>query len=429
MLPVYNIPPETGASDASSGYFAGDETLDNSESGMSFSPKEFDQSEDLNPVSSLGGTTSIVTSEEQKSDILNSDFASHWQNLQFGRFCQNPRYQGPLLHPSPVMVPPVYLQGRFPYDSPGRPLSTNTNLFSQLMTSYGHRLVPVAPMPSVSSRHPNMYTRYMDDVPRYRSGTGTYLPNPVMLGVEVDYLEIILEGFCKGASLLYGINHDRNDSFSDREGNWNPNPKSRAAARSHNRSQTDKSNSRMDRFTHSESRSDRSWNSYRHDSLPSFRSQNGQLHSNSSQNGPQSVPYSMYPLAATNHNGVSNGPSVPPVMMLYPFDHNATYGSRNEQLEFGSLGPVGFSGINDQSQLNDGIRSRAFEEHLLHGALAPCFTRSTLFPSSSEVMVTRISNLSCPFSGFIIVILCYQRLTHSESQLNKTKTANAFSPE
>ncbi|KAL0397993.1 UNVERIFIED_CONTAM: hypothetical protein Scaly_0247700 [Sesamum calycinum] len=358
MLPVYNIPPETGASDASSGYFAGNETLDNSESGMSFSPKEFDQSEDLSPVNSLGGATSIMTSEEQKSDILNSDFASHWQNLQFGRFCQNPRYQGPLLHPSPVMVPPVYLQGRFPYDNPSRPLSTNTNLFSQLMTSYGHRLVPVAPIPSVSSRHPNIYTRYMDDVPRYRSGTGTYLPNP-----KVSVRERHSSGSRRG-----NYNHDRNDSFSDREGNWNANSKSRAAARSHNRSQTDKSNSRMDRFTHSESRSDRSWNSYRHDSLPSFRSQNGQLHSNSSQNGPQSVAYSMYPLAATNHNGVSNGPSVPPVMMLYPFDHNATYGSRNEQLEFGSLGPVGFSGINDQSQLNDGIRARAFEEHRLHGS-------------------------------------------------------------
>ncbi|KAL0379406.1 UNVERIFIED_CONTAM: hypothetical protein Sangu_0004900 [Sesamum angustifolium] len=358
MLPVYNIPPETGASDASSRYFAGNETLDNSETGMSFSPKEFDQSEDLSPVNSLGGATSIMTSEEQKSDILNSDFASHWQNLQFGRFCQNPRYQGPLLHPSPVMVPPVYLQGRFPYDNPSRPLSTNTNLFSQLMTSYGHRLVPVSPIPSVSSRHPNIYTRYMDDVPRYRSGTGTYLPNP-----KVSVRERHSSGSRRG-----NYNHDRNDSFSDREGNWNANSKSRAATRSHNRSQTDKSNSRMDRFTHSESRSDRSWNSYRHDSLPSFRSQNGQLHSNSSQNGPQSVAYSMYPLAATNHNGVSNGPSVPPVMMLYPFDHNATYDSRNEQLEFGSLGPVGFSGINDQSQLNDGIRARAFEEHRLHGS-------------------------------------------------------------
>ncbi|KAL0284549.1 UNVERIFIED_CONTAM: hypothetical protein Scaly_2846300 [Sesamum calycinum] len=139
-------------------------------------------------------------------------------------------------------------------------------------------------------------------------------------------------------------NHDRNDSFSDREGNWNANSKSRAAARSPQPQPTDKSNSRMDRFTHSESRSDRSWNSYRHDSLPSFRSQNGQLHSNSSQNGPQSVAYSMYPLAAQNHNGVSNGPSVPPVMMLYPFDHNATYGSRNEQLEFGHLRNIDFMG-------------------------------------------------------------------------------------
>ncbi|KAI3444427.1 hypothetical protein Pfo_001092 [Paulownia fortunei] len=356
MLPVYNIPRETGTSDASSGHFGGDETLDNSESGMNFNPKGPDLSEDLNSSSSLRGTSTIETSEEQKSDILNSDFASHWQNLQFGRFCQNPRYQGPLLYPSPVMVPPIYVQGQLPYDNPGRPLSTNTNLFSQLVTSYGHRLVPVAPLQPVSSRHPNMYQNYMDDMPRYRSGTGTYLPNP-----KVSVRERHPSGSRRG-----NYNHDRNDSFGDREGNWTANSKSRAAARSHSRSQTDKSNSRTDRFTHSEGRADRSWNSYRHNSIPSYQSQNGPLRSNSSQNGPQNVAYSMYPLAAMNPDGVSNGP-VPPVVMLYPFDHNATYGSHSEQLEFGSLGPVGFPGINEQSQLNDGTRARAFEDHRLHG--------------------------------------------------------------
>ncbi|KAL2251816.1 UNVERIFIED_CONTAM: hypothetical protein Sindi_2303900 [Sesamum indicum] len=357
MLPVYNIPPETGTSDASTGHVGGDENLDNNESGQSFNPEGFEHPEDLNPSSSSRVTITTESSEKKKSDILNSDFASHWQNLQFGRLCQNPRYHGPLLYPSPVMVPPVYLQGRFPYDNPGRPLTTNTSLFSQLMTSYGHRVVPMAPLQSVSSRPPNMYQRYMDDMPRYRSGTGTYLPNP-----KVSVRERHSSSTRRGS-----YNHDRNDNYGDREGNWNT-TKSRAAARSHSRSQADKSNSRADRSSSSESRADRSWNSYRHDSVPSYQSQSGPLNSNSSQNGPQNVAYSMYPLAATNPAGLSNGPSVPPVVMLYPFDHSAAYGSHGEQLEFGSLGPVGLPGMDEQSQLNEGTRARTFEDHRLHGS-------------------------------------------------------------
>ncbi|EYU32228.1 hypothetical protein ABFS82_02G173400 [Erythranthe guttata] len=334
MLPFYNMPPESGASEAS-----GDETL-GGESGMNFNPNGFEKSEDLNSSGFLRETSTIETCEDQKSDILNSDIDSHRQNLQFGRFCQNPQQQGPLAYPSPIMVPPGYVQGRLPYDNPGRPLSTNGNLFSQLVTNYGQRLVPVAsPLQSVSSRHPNMYQSYIDDMPRYRSGTGTYLPNP-----KVSVRERHSSGNRRG-----NYNYDRSDSFSDRDGNWNANPKPRGAARGHARGQSDKSNSRSDRFTHSEGRADHSWNSYSHNSIPSYQLQNGQLRSNFNQNGLQNVAYTMYPMAPMNQNGVSNGP-VPPVMMLYPFDHNATY---SEQLEFGSLGPAGIQGINEQSQLND----------------------------------------------------------------------------
>lgn len=65
-----------------------------------------------------------------------------------------------------------------------------------------------------------------------------------------------------------------------------------------------------------------------------------------------------------NPSGVSsNGPSIPPVVMLYPYDHNSAYASPTEQLEFGSLGPVGFSGVNEVSQLSEGSRtSGTFEE-------------------------------------------------------------------
>ncbi|KAH6767345.1 nucleotidyltransferase [Perilla frutescens var. hirtella] len=357
MLPVY--PPETDTSDQSSGRFEGDESVENNESGQNFSSEGYDHSDDLNTTLSFRGTNATETSENKKPDILNSDFLSHWQNLQFGRYCQNPRNHGPLLYPSPVMVPPSYIQGRFPYENPGRPFSTNTNLFSQLMTSYGHRLVPVAPIQSVSSRPAGLYQPYIDDLPRYRSGTGTYLPNP-----KVPVRERHSSGTRRGS-----YNHDRNDNYGDREGNWSANSKSRASIRSHSRNQPDKLNSRAaDRLASNDNRADRSWNSYRHESVSvtSYQSQDGPLSTNSGQNGPQNMAYSMYPLAATNPNGASNGPSVPPVMMLYPFDHNATYGPQGEQLEFGSLGPVGLPGIDEQLQLNDGAQARAVEEHRHH---------------------------------------------------------------
>ncbi|KAB1205914.1 hypothetical protein CJ030_MR7G027901 [Morella rubra] len=78
------------------------------------------------------------------------------------------------------------LKGRLPWDGPGRPVSTNMNLFSQLM-SYGPRIVPVAPLQSVSNRPAAVYQCYVDEMPRYRSGTGTYLPNPhIVPAVLVD---------------------------------------------------------------------------------------------------------------------------------------------------------------------------------------------------------------------------------------------------
>lgn len=180
MLPFYNVPPEAGTSDAPSGHFGGHEAPSDSESVMNLNRMGFDQLEEFNSSTSSIGISTNETSRNRKADILNSDFVSHWQSLQFGRVCQNPRYQGPsAAFPSPVMVPPVYVQGRVPYDIPARPISTNSNLLSQLVTNYGNHLVPVTPLQSASGRFPNVYPSYMDDVPRYRSGTGTYLPNPV----------------------------------------------------------------------------------------------------------------------------------------------------------------------------------------------------------------------------------------------------------
>ncbi|XVF22392.1 hypothetical protein REPUB_Repub12eG0168400 [Reevesia pubescens] len=357
LCPVYNIPSETGTPDASTSHFSWDESLDNNDSGQNFESSEgLDQSEVLSTSSSTRKGTSLEPSE-RKSDILNGDIASHWQNLQYGQFCQNSRYP-PLIYPSPVVVPPFYLQGHFPWDGPGRP-----NMISQLM-NYGPRIVPVTPLQSVSNRPANVYQQYVDEIPRYRSGTGTYLPNP-----KVSMRERHSTSTRRGK-----YNYDRNDHHGDREGNWNANAKSRAAGRSHSRNQNEKSRFMFDQLAavSDESRAERPWGSHRHDSFTSYQSHNGPVSSNSSQSSSASMPYGMCPLPAMNPRRVSsNGPTIPSVVMLYPYDHNSGYGSPAEQLEFGSLGPVGFSGMSEVSQLSDGSSSAGvFDEQRFHGTSA-----------------------------------------------------------
>ncbi|XP_054783579.1 uncharacterized protein LOC129290712 isoform X2 [Prosopis cineraria] len=339
MFPVYNVPGESGTSDTSVSNFNGDEGLDGIDSGQNFDSSEgYDQPEVSSPSNSM--RMAIAESSEHKSDILNSDFASHWQNLQYGRFCQNSRNPPSMVYPPPVMVPPVYLQGRFPWDGPGRPLSANMNLFTQLM-NYGPHIVPVAPVQSVSNRPTNIYQPFVDEMPRYRSGTGTYLPNP-----KVSVRDRHSTNTRRG-----NYNFDRSDHHGDREGNWNMNSKLRGSVRGHNRNQTEKPSSKPEWLTTSESRAERPWGSHRHDSFISYQTQNGPMRSNSAQNGPANLAYGIY--------------------------------SSPEQLEFGSLGSMGFSGVNELSQLNEGSRSgRAYEEQRFHSSSAQ---RSPDQPSSPSL--------------------------------------------
>ncbi|KAF7844114.1 poly(A) RNA poly(A)merase cid14-like protein [Senna tora] len=328
MLPVYNFPTESGTSDTSTSNFNGEEAVDNYDSGHNFDSFEgYDQLEVSGPPNFM--RRAPFESSEHKSDILNSDFASHWQNLQYGRFCQNSRHPPSIIYPSPV--PPVYLQGRFPLDGPGRPLSTNMNLLNQLI-NYGPRLVPVAPLQSVLNRPANIYQRFVDEMPRYRSGTGTYLPNP-KVSVRDRHSTSTRRG---------NYNYDRSDHHGDREGNWNMNSKLRSTGRGHNRFQTERPSSKQEQ-------------------LASIRS-------SSSLNTSANVAYGMYSLPSMNPSGVSsNGPTIPSVVMLYPYDHNAGYGSPAEHLEFGSFGAMGFSSVNEPS-LNEGSRSGGtFEEHRFLG--------------------------------------------------------------
>lgn len=133
--------------------------------------------------------------------------------------------------------------------------------------------------------------------------------------------------------------NDRSDNHGDREGKWNNSSKSRAAGRHHSRSQTEKSSSQLQ-----------------------SHSQNGPSHSDSS-HAPPNMAYSMYQLPVMNPSGISsNGQTHPSVVMLYPFDHNASYKSHAEQLEFGSLGPVGFTCTNER-QLSEGSQAKEQRFH------------------------------------------------------------------
>ncbi|XP_052306455.1 uncharacterized protein LOC7457392 isoform X3 [Populus trichocarpa] len=343
MLPLYNFPTETGTSGASTSQFDSEEGLDNSDSGQNFDSSEgIDLSEVLSTSSSMRMAASVEPLEH-KPDILNSDFASHWQNLQFGRLCQNTRNPAPMIYPSPVMVPPVYLQGCFPWDGSGRPVSTNTNNFTQLS------IVPVAPLQSASNRPAGVYQHYVDEMPRYRGGTGTYLPNP-----KVAVRDRHATNMRKG-----NHNYNRSDHHGDREVSWNNNSRARAAGRGNNRSHAEKSNTRPDRLA-GESQAERTWGSHRHDMFPSCQSQNGS----------SNVAYGMYPLPSLNPGVSSNGSTIPSVVMLYPYDHNTGYGSA-EHLELGFVGPVGFSGANETLHLNEVSRSSGgFEDQRFHSSSA-----------------------------------------------------------
>ncbi|KAF8379683.1 hypothetical protein HHK36_029127 [Tetracentron sinense] len=347
MLPVNYFPTEAGNSDASSNHFdrEGPGNLRISQSDQYFA-ESLDQSEIFNRSNSTNGTAFVEPSEEHKSDILNSDFVSHWHNLQYGRLCQNPQYNGHVIYPPPAVIPPGYLQGHFPWDGPGRPLPTNVNFLTQLM-SYGPRLIPVTPHQPGGNRPASVYQHYGDEIPRYRAGTGTYLPNP-----KVPFRD---RQSSSTRNHRGNHNYDRNDHHGDREGKWNINSKPRSAGRSHGRSQVEKPSSRLDRVAASDSRADRNWDSYRHDSFSSYQSQNGPFSSsNSMHSGSTNVAYGVYPVM--NSNGVSpTGSAVPSVVMLYSYDQNACYGSPAEQLDEGA--PV--RGVYEQQRFRGGSPARS----------------------------------------------------------------------
>ncbi|XP_020244243.1 uncharacterized protein LOC109822456 isoform X1 [Asparagus officinalis] len=359
MLPVnvYNFQSDTGNGDSSSSHFDKDEGVDDSR--VSASNQNCDSTENLDQSGvhmsvTAQKSTALDISEEPKSDILHSDFASHWQNLQYGRLCQTNRNNGPFGYHSPVMVPPVYLQGHVPWEGPGRPVSANLSFFTQVM-NYGSRLVPVAPLQSGPNRPAGVFQRHGDEPPRFRGGTGTYLPNP-----KVPFRD---RQFPSTRNHRGNYNYDRHD-HGDREGSW-ISAKARAMGRSHGRNQAEKPSTRLDRLGSADKRPDRPLDSYRHETLSSHPVQNSSFGTSNSSYGSGSMPYGMYSMPSASSNGVGpSGPGIPSVVMLYPYDQGAAgyASSSSESLEFGSFGPVQLTGVNEVPRPGDGNLGRRVHE-------------------------------------------------------------------
>lgn len=357
MLPVYNLNTERGNSEGS---FDKEEDVENSR--IYQSEQNIDSAECLNRAEFFRNNSTRVgvpleSSEERKADILYSDFISHWQNLQYGRLCQNPRHHGPMVYPSPMVVPPMYLQGHFPWDGPGRPLPSNTNVFNQLM-GFGPRIVPVAPLQPGPNRPAGGYQRYSDEIPRYRGGTGTYLPNTK--NSPKDHQS------SGNRNHRVNFNYEHNDHLGDREGNWSMNSKPRYSGRHFGRSHSDKGSSRMDRLRTNDNRASRQWDSYRHDSFPANAVQKSPFgSSNSRHNGPTNGVHGVYSLQTMNSGGgAPSGPGVPSFVMFYPYDNNVGYGSSSngEQVEFGSISRVHLSDVSEGSQHGEDSPRRGVHE-------------------------------------------------------------------
>ncbi|XP_039831597.1 uncharacterized protein LOC120692388 isoform X5 [Panicum virgatum] len=284
-------------------------------------------------TSTASCSTMAEPSREHKPDILSSDFISHWNNLQYGRFCQNARPVGPVLYPFPV--PQMYLQGHAAWDGPARRPATNVN-WTQMVPP-GQRLFPVIPLQQSTQRGTGVLHNYGEDAPRYRGGTGTYFPNP-----KVPYRD----RHSNSRNYRGGYNGDRSD-YSDKEGGW-INSKQRNPNRSNGRSQSERSGMRSDRQANDESQPDRLRqtyrnDSYRHEASSQYLVQGQSFGSTSSMHKQGNIAHEVYAPQSTTSNGTSalSGPPGPPFFMVYSYEPGTNHvASSSEPIEFGSLGPL-----------------------------------------------------------------------------------------
>lgn len=182
FFPVYDFPAETVNSESLTGHSDIDDATDSSSHVSQTNTEDNDAAENLNQSEMSASSSAKCFSDKHieerlKCDILNGDFASHWQNLQYGRFCQHTRQRDSGICTSSGTFPQMYS----PWEGPERPISSaNMDLFARMM-GYGPHLVPISLQPGSCQPPVGLYEyqRYRDEVPKCRNGTGTYLPNSV----------------------------------------------------------------------------------------------------------------------------------------------------------------------------------------------------------------------------------------------------------
>ncbi|PNT77928.1 hypothetical protein BRADI_1g70407v3 [Brachypodium distachyon] len=309
------LPNFPGNSDRSVPQFEGNEGIDQFQN---FGSLNDVHQPDTSATSTASSRSVADPSVEHKPDILNSDFVSHWQNLQYGRLCQDARPLAPVLYP--FAVPPAYLQGHAPWDGPGRPASPNVNWTP--MVGPGQRVFPVMPIQPASERATGITQHYGEHAPRYRGGTGTYLPNP-----KVPFRD--RERHSSSRYYRGSYNSDRGDS-SDKEGSW-ANSRQRNPGRTYGRSQSERSGLRSDRQTADESQFERQRRSHRNDSHrheagAQYLVQGQSFGSTNSNRRPGNMAHGVYSSPYIAPNGV--GASDQPYFMVYPYEpaHSSSNG-------------------------------------------------------------------------------------------------------
>lgn len=204
------------------------------------------------------------------------------------------------------------------------------------MVGHGQRVFPVMPLQPASERATGVPQHYAGDAPRYRGGTGTYLPNP-----KVPFRD----RHSSSRNYRGSYNGDKGGR-SGKEGSW-INSKQRNPGRSYGRSQSERYGMRSDRQTTVESQSDRQRRSYRNDSYrheagAQYFVQGQSFGSTNSIRRQGNMTHGVYSSPSTASNGVGtlSGSSAPPYFMVHSYEPGANHGSSSEPFELGSLGPV-----------------------------------------------------------------------------------------
>ncbi|KAJ7549668.1 hypothetical protein O6H91_07G061700 [Diphasiastrum complanatum] len=205
QLPLYVPPDPNGATlgsnhsvdlhfrDRSSG-----EASDNVETNLSFNPnlssrapiplgvveilKHFGIKASRSSVLQDSGSSSTLKegqAQDSRFDSLCGDFAYHLNCLVYGRYCQYLSLSAPMWMDPSFISPPWYLQGRHPWEGPGRPLQPGIDVFGNVYSPRSSFYPPVSTAmrsPGRGKYRANAPNAFGQEEPRRPHGN-RYFPN------------------------------------------------------------------------------------------------------------------------------------------------------------------------------------------------------------------------------------------------------------